>query len=152
MEEIRVSEVMTKNPTTIDAETPILEVARILVENKIGGLPVVKDGKLIGIVTDGDLIMQDIRLEYPSYVQFIDGVFLSPAAVSRFEDRLRKAVGAHVEDVMTTDVVTTTPTSTIEDAATLMVENRISRLPVVEGDAVVGIITKADIVRSMLKA
>lgn len=152
MEEIRVSEVMTKDPVTVDAGLPVTDVARVLVEHGIGGVPVVENGRLVGIVTDGDLIMQDIRLEYPSYVQFIDGVFLSPAAVSRFEEKLRKAVGAKVGDVMTTEVVTVGPDATVEDAATLMVENRISRVPVVDGDTVVGIVSKADVVRSMLKA
>ena len=151
MEDPRISDVMTEEPIVVSPDTPILEVAKILIDNKIGGIPVVDDnGALVGIITDGDLIMQDIKLQFPSYIQFIDGVFLSPVAVSRFEDRLRKAIGANVEDVMTTDVVTIGPDDSVADAATLMVENRVSRIPVVADGRVVGIVTKADVVKSML--
>ena len=73
-----------------------------------------------------------------------------PPATAKFEHELKKAVAATVEDVMTEDPVTVQASSTVEDVATLIVEREVSHVPVLDDDQLVGIITKADIVRSMV--
>ncbi len=120
-----------------------------MVEARIGGLPVVEAGQLIGLVTEGDLIMGDVRLQFPTYIHLLDGFIMYPPATARFEHELKKAVGAKVRDVMTAEPVTVQASASLEDVATLLVEREVSRLPVLDGDELVGIITKSDVVRSM---
>jgi CBS domain-containing protein len=140
---------MTANPVTIGPEAPVIEAARIMAEGSIGSLPVVQDGELVGLVSEGDLIMRDVKLEYPTYIHLLDGFIMYPPAHARFEGELRKAVAASVGDVMTVDPVTVQVDTPIEDVATVLSERDVSRLPVLEGDVLVGIVSKHDIVRAI---
>ena len=142
-------EIMTPDPVTVGPEMSVTDAAHMMVDAKIGALPVVESGELIGLVTEGDLIMGDVRLQFPTYIHLLDGFIMYPPATSRFEHELKKAVAAKVRDVMTAEPVTVQSSATLEDVATLMVDRDLSRLPVLDGDELVGIITKSDVVRSM---
>ncbi len=149
MPEVTAKEMMTPEPTTVDPETSVTDAARTMVAERIGALPVVEAGELIGLVTEGDLIMSDVRLQFPTYIHLLDGFIMYPPATARFEHELRKAVAAKVRDVMTAEPTTVQVSASLEDVATLMVERNVSRLPVLDGGELVGIITKSDVVRSM---
>jgi len=147
-----VADLMIKKVLTFRKDTPVKEAAVQLSKANVSGAPVIDDeGKLIGIVTDGDLIMQDVKLHFPTYVQLLDGYIYLPKSLQRFENEFKKAIGATVGEVMTENVVTTTEDATVEDVATLMVEKDISRLPVITDEKLVGIITKGDLVRAIGK-
>lgn len=149
MAEIKVKDVMSKQVLTILKGTSVKEVARILTKKGVGGAPVVDEkGNLIGIVSESDLIMQDVKVHFPTYISFLDG-FIYLESLKRFEENLRKAVGAKVEDVMTEKVVTVDADETIEEAATLLADRRLSRAPVLSQGKMVGIISKADIVKAI---
>lgn len=150
MPELTVRDIMTADPHAIGPDLTVTEAARIMVGESIGALPVVEGGKLIGIVTEGDLIMQDVKLEYPTYLHLIDGFITLPGARLKFENELKKAVAADVRAVMTADPITIQVTASVEDAATVLVERDVSRLPVLDGEALVGIVSKSDVVRSLL--
>jgi CBS domain-containing protein len=120
-----------------------------MASRRIGALPVVEDGVMIGFVTEGDLIMQDAKVHFPTYLSLLGGYVFAPGAADRFESSLRKAVGATVADVMTAEPITVSPDALASDVATLLVERDVSRVPVVEGDRVVGIVSKSDIVRML---
>ncbi len=150
MSERTVKDVMSVDPLTVGPEASVTEAARLMVDNKIGSLPVIEDGKLVGIVTEGDLIMQDVKLEFPTYLHLLDGFIMYPGATARFESELKKAVAADVRAVMTADPVTVQASATLEDAATLLVEKDVSRLPVMDGEKLIGVVSKSDIVRSLL--
>jgi len=150
MRDISARQIMTGDPVTVARDLTVKEAARLMVENHVGALPVLDGDKLIGIVTEGDLIMQDVRLEFPTYLHLLDGFILYPPATAKFESELKKAVAANVENVMTADVVTVDAADSVEDVATLMVERGVSRVPVMEADKLVGIISKSDIVRSLI--
>lgn len=142
-------DIMTPDPLTTTKDASVTEVARVMTERNVGSLPVVEGAKVIGIVTEGDLIMQDVKLEYPTYIHLLDGFIMYPPSTARFENELRKAVAARVADVMTRNPVTVQADAPIEDVATLLAERDVSRLPVLEGDRLVGIVSKHDIVRSL---
>lgn len=142
-------DIMTPDPVTVAPDLPVKEAAKLMVERGIGALPVVRNDKLVGLVTEGDLIMQDVKVEFPTYIHLLDGFILYPPSTERFESELRKAVGAAVQDVMTTDPVTVQAGASIEDAATLMSDKDVSRLPVMDGDRLVGIIAKSDVIRAI---
>lgn len=150
MAELTTRDIMTKDPITVARDLSVTDAARTMVEHRVGALPVLDGDELVGLVTEGDLIMRDVKVEFPTYLHLLDGFIMYPPATARFESELKKAVGATVEDVMTVDPVTIQADAPIGDAATLMVERDVSRLPVLEGERLVGIISKSDIVRSLI--
>lgn len=149
MTTLTARDIMTPNPVTIALDVPVTDAARIMVDRRIGALPVVSEGRLVGLVTEGDLILQDVKLEFPTYIHLLDGFIMYPPATTRFEHELKKAVAALVSDVMTAGPITVQAKAPVEDVATVLVEHDISRVPVLDGDALVGIITKADLVRAI---
>ncbi len=125
---------MTKNPVTITPETTLPEAKRIMLEGKFRRLPVLRRGKLIGIVTFGD-----IREAQPS-----DATSLSIYELNYLLDKL------NVTDFMTRDPITVTPDARIGEAAALMLKHKIGGLLVVEGGELVGIITETDLCRLLV--
>jgi CBS domain-containing protein len=149
MTDLVARDIMTADPVTVGPELTVTEAAHLMTERRVGALPVVQGGKMVGLVTEGDLIMQDARVHFPTYLSLLGGYVFAPGANERFESSLRKAVAATVADVMTREPITVTADASVSDVATLMVERDIARVPVMDGDAVVGIVTKSDIVRSL---
>ncbi len=149
MANLTARDIMTADPITVGRDVPVVEAARVMTEHNIGSLPVVDGGELVGLVSEGDLIMQDVKLEFPTYIHLLDGFIMYPPAHTRFENELKKAVAATVGDVMTADPVTVQAGTSIEDVATVLADRGVSRLPVLDGDALVGIVSKHDIVRAI---
>lgn len=149
MAELTAREIMTPDPVTVGPDLPVKEAAKLMVEKRVGALPVMDGGRLAGLVTEGDLIMQDVRVEFPTYLHLLDGFIFYPPSMDEFESELKKAVGATVGDVMTVDPVTVAADASMEDVATLLVEREVSRLPVMDGDTLVGIVSKSDLVRAI---
>jgi CBS domain-containing protein len=143
-------DIMTPDPITVAPGLPVTDAAHLMVEKRVGALPVLDpDGVLVGLVTEGDLIMQDAKVHFPTYLHLLGGFVFYPGSTDRFESALRKAVGATVADVMTADPVTVSPDATVEDVATLLVEREVSRVPVMDGGTLIGIVSKSDIVRAI---
>lgn len=149
MTDLTAKDIMTSDPRTVSGDLSVSEAARLMTDDDIGALLVTEGDDLVGIVTEGDLIMQDVRVEFPTYIHLLDGFILYPPATSKFESELKKAVGATVSQVMTPNPVTVDADTSVEDVATLMVERHVGRVPVVDGGRLVGIVTKHDIVRSI---
>lgn len=149
MTDLVARDIMTADPVTVGPELTVTEAAHLMTERRVGALPVVQGGKMVGLVTEGDLIMQDARVHFPTYLSLLGGYVFAPGANERFESSLRKAVAATVADVMTREPITITADASVTDVATLMVERDIARVPVMDGDTVIGIVTKSDIVRSL---
>lgn len=151
MRDTKAVEIMTKPVITLDPDVPVKEAADIFIKNDINGAPVVdSEDRLVGIITDSDLVMQDVKLHFPTAIQLLSATILL-GSEKKFEERLTKAVGARVSDVMTRDVVTVGGSESLEDVATIMSDKEIGRVPVVEHGKVVGIITKKDIVRTLAR-
>jgi CBS domain-containing protein len=145
-----IAEVMTRNPITVTRETSLTEAIKLIAEKRISGLPVVDDqGKLVGVISQTDLMWKETGIEPPPYVMFLDSVIYleNPA---RYEKEVHKALGQTVGEVMTTKAISIDPESSVKDAARLMHDKQVRRLPVIDQEGkVVGIITRGDIVRSM---
>ncbi|MDX2239177.1 MAG: CBS domain-containing protein, partial [Leptolyngbyaceae cyanobacterium bins.302] len=144
-------DVMTRDPITARPETPLNQVIALLAEKHISGLPVVDEaGKLIGVISETDLMWRESGVTPPPYIMLLDSVIYleNPA---RYERELHKALGATVQEVMTDHhVITITSDKPLRDAAQLMHERNVHRLPVVDSSGhVVGILTRGDIVRAM---
>lgn len=145
-----VSDVMSHDPVVVQPETPLKEAIQILAERRISGLPVVdQSGKLIGIISETDLMWQETGATPPAYIMLLDSVIYleNPA---RYERELHKALGQTVGEVMSSDPVTITPEKSVREAAQLMHDRNIHRLPVLDSqEKVIGIITRGDIIRFM---
>jgi len=147
---MKVREVMTTDVVTLRPETPVSEVARLLVERDISGAPVVdEEGNVIGVVTELDLVVRNTRLHMPTFVQILEArVYLESPA--HYNERLRHMLGTQARDIMTSPAITIGPEAELEDLADLMVEERVNPVPVVDNEGqLVGIVSRSDIVRLM---
>lgn len=146
-----VREVMTTDVLTFRPEESVQDAYRALVEADVDGGPVIDgEGHVVGMLSTGDLLVQETRLHYPTVVSLFGAYLELPSSHRKFEEDLRRAVGADVDDVMTRHVETCSPDDTLERAATLMHEHDVSRLPVTEGGRLVGIIARGDILRAVM--
>ena len=149
-----VREYMDDDPATVTPDTKAEDVARLLGEHELHGVPVVNEaGRCVGIVTENDLVIGDDEgdLHIPHYIELFGGlVFLEP--FRRFEQRLKKAVASTAEQMMTAEPRTVGPDDAVEDAAHVIVETGHNRIPVVEGERLVGVISRADVVRALAAA
>jgi CBS domain-containing protein len=152
MAELTVGDVMERDPVTIAPGADLETLLRMLRENELPGLPVVEGNRLVGIVTESDLVLQgdDTSLHLPHYFQLFGGVvFLEP--LQHLEDRIRKAFGNSVSDMMTTDVETISPDATVHEAARMISSSGHNRVPVVEGDRLVGVVTRVDALEALTR-
>lgn len=148
---MHVREVMTTDVLTFGADDTVQDAYRRLVERGVDGAPVVDaDGQVVGMLSTGDLLVQETQLHYPTVVSLFGAYLELPSSHRRFEEDLRRAVGADVGDVMSKHVEACAPDDTLERAATLMHEHDVSRLPVTEGGRLVGIIARGDILRAVM--
>ena len=152
MADLLAKDIMTKNVITINQEASIKELSELLLDNKISGVPVVDDsGKMVGIATDGDLIVKDADLRFPRYFKLLDSIIYL-GSLTKFKNNLKKHLAIKVSEIMTTKVISCLPETPVEDVANLMVNNKINRIPVISEDGKpVGIVTRADIVKSMVQ-
>jgi len=148
---ISAKDIMTREVLTVSEETPINEAARLMMENHISGLPVLNSAKnLVGIVCESDIIDQGKQLHLPTVVNLM-GYIVFLESSRKLEKELKKMAGLTCRDLMSAPVKTVTSDSTLEQIATLMAENKIHSIPVVEGGKLVGIVGKKDIVRALAR-
>jgi CBS domain-containing protein len=143
--ELTVGDVMDPDPVTITPDEDVQTLIRVLQEHELPGVPVVDGDRLVGIVTESDLVLQgdDESLHLPHYFQLFGGVvFLEP--LQHLEDRLRKAFATKVSDMMSKDVDTISPAATVHEAARRISRSGHNRLPVVDDGRLVGVITRVD--------
>jgi CBS domain-containing protein len=146
---MKVRELMKAPAVTASRSTLVGQIARQLVENGMSGVPVTDDSsKLIGIVTESDLVVKHANVHGPTYFGILGGVI--PFESRRHDEEIRRALGVTAGDVMTTKVFSIGPDADVDDAATIMVEEGAGTVVVVEGGRIVGTVSRADIVRLLV--
>jgi CBS domain-containing protein len=147
---IKVKDIMTTKLITVSPETEILQAAKILLEKRINGIPVVDEaGKLVGILCQSDLIAQQKRLPMPSFFTFMDGLF-STTSAKQMEKQVQKIAAITVAQAMTQDPVFVEPDMGIEVVAGLMVDSGLHTIPVLHEGRLVGIVGKEDILKTLI--
>ena len=142
--ELRVAEIMEQDWPTLGPDATVEEAIKLFAEARISGAPVVSGGNLIGIVTEGDLIFRDAEIEPPGFMNLLGGI-IPLGDTEEYRREALKSAGVTVDEVMTEDVTTVGPDKTLAETATVMAEERKKILPVVEGDRLVGVVTRMDI-------
>lgn len=151
--ELPITEVMSEPVVSVRPEMTIEEAAKVFVERDVSGAPVVDaDGRLLGMVEDDDLVIEDARIHFPTYIQIFGGAIPIPGSVKRFEDEIRAAAGlTTVGEIMDDKPYMVDASGSVEDVATLITEHHLSRVPVVDGDRVVGIVSRHDLVAALAR-
>ena len=119
----QIRDVMTGSPTTCEPSTTIVEVAKVMKQEDVGPVPVVEGDRLIGLVTDRDIVLRVIA----------DG---------------RDPSSTTIGDIASGDVATVTPDQSLDEALRIMAQKQVRRIPVVENDRIVGIVAQADVARA----
>jgi CBS domain-containing protein len=142
-----VSDIMTRTLTTVSPETSIRDVARVLCSNRISGVPVVNaEGALVGIISESDLMVHAAAIGEPENPDrgWWKSLFVNETKLAR---QYARTHGRTAEHVMTTPVLTVAENDAVADIARIMGEHKIKRLPVMRDGALVGIVTRADLLK-----
>src|SRR5262245_13075760 len=138
---------MTTDVLTFGPDDGVEDAMRTLLARDVDAAPVVDDkGAVVGLLSNGDLIVQERELHFPTGMTFLGGTF--EFGHKHFEEELRRALGSKVSEVMSTELIVCDADDTIERAATLMHEHDVSRLPVVHDGRLVGIVSRNDVLRA----
>jgi len=156
-----VKDVMIKEVVILKPDETVREASKKFAENNISGAPVVNNEKnVVGILSEADILkMLEVRYTrggvvfLPTPFDLIEIPFMEAVREAEIykgaKDMLKDIGSALVSDIMKKHVVTIKPDSSIEDAAGLMVSKKVNRLPVVENNELVGIITRGDIIKAL---
>ena len=146
---LTAKDIMTKSVTTVGAATTIEELARILMEHKISGVPVVDDNEnLIGIVTENDLISRDKRLHIPTVMRLFDS-FIMLESPGKIEKEIKRMTAITVNDIYTKEAITVTEGTPVQDIATIMSEKRFILFLLLKEKKILGIIGKIDLIKGI---
>jgi CBS domain-containing protein len=147
---MQVKEIMTSEVVTVSTTDSVEQCAKLLQEHDISGLPVLDEaGKVAGMITEGDLIRRASRVKAPGYLEILGGLIYL-GSPKKFVDELQRAMSLEAGQLMSKNLVSIKPDDTVEKAATLMVEKKISRLPVIdENGKLLGIVSRRDIMGSL---
>ncbi|MBX4898502.1 CBS domain-containing protein [Rhizobium bangladeshense] len=145
---LQIRSIMTPNPTTIGPNVKIWEAANAMVDRHISGLPVVdQSGDLLGIISESDFLRRgEIHTQAPHSLW--RDFFASRGGLA---EEYAKSFGNDVGEVMSSPAVTVQPDASIETAAKLMAEKNVKRLPVVEGNHLIGIVTRFDVMAALVR-
>jgi CBS domain-containing protein len=144
---MQASDVMTYNVVSVEPDASIVVAARLMLQKHLSGLPVVDSaGKLVGIITEGDFLRRaetGTERHRPRWLEFL----LGPGTLAN--EYVRES-GRNVNEIMTREVYTVSETTPLPDVVKLMEQHRIKRVPVVRGETVVGMITRANLMRALI--
>ncbi|MDQ7834176.1 MAG: CBS domain-containing protein [Humidesulfovibrio sp.] len=147
---LKAIDLMTPDPVTLSPDTDIRTAAALLLDKKINGAPVVDaKGRLVGVLCQSDLVAQQKQVTMPSVFAMLDG-FIALSSRDDFERELQKIAATNVAQAMTKDPKTVSPQTPLEEIATLMVNEKLYTLPVVDSGKLVGVVGKEDILRTLL--
>jgi CBS-domain-containing membrane protein len=142
--------IMTRDVITVQDETSVAELAKLITSHNISGVPVLSEtGDLIAVVTESDLIDQSKKLHIPTVITILDSVFYLENP-DKMESEMKKMAGTKVADICSSSVTTITPDTPLDEIATIMAEKSIHTLPVLDNSKLVGVIGKKDIIKTLM--
>jgi CBS domain-containing protein len=146
-----VRDIMTRDIVKVMPDTSVSEIALLMSQHRISGVPVVDEqDRVLGVVTELDMIVRNTRFKLPAFFTLLNAtIYLETPA--HLKERLHHMLGLTAREIMSEKVMTVTADASIEDLAELMVGQRANPIPVVENGRLAGIVSRSDIVRWMAK-
>ena len=145
---LQARDIMTTEVITAAPETSISQVAALLDQHRISGVPVVdREDRVVGVITQSDLVARAQDLELPPTISLFD-LRLVLETPGHFKKRLEKMLGTTVAEVMTPEPLTVTPETPLNQIADLMAKKKVHTIPVLEGDKLIGVIGKIDLIHA----
>lgn len=146
---LKAKDIMTRVVHTVTEETGVDELARLFVERGVSAMPVLDaGGRLAGIVTETDMVEQDKPLHIPTVISIFDWV-LYLESEKDFREQVQRITARRVAEICSREVVTCTPETPVSEIAALMVDRKAHLIPVVDGEKLVGVVARLDVIRSM---
>jgi CBS domain-containing protein len=146
---MNAADIMTRDILSVGPETPVAEAIGLMLDNRVSGVPVIDEaGQLVGILTEGDLLRRGetgTERHRPRWVEILMGP-------GRLASEYVRTHGRKVEEIMTRELVTVDPETLLDEIVGLMERHRIKRVPVLEGEKLVGIVSRADFLRALAHA
>ncbi len=147
---LKAKDIMKTDVITVSPETTVEELGRLLIKNRISGAPVLDTtNKLVGIVTENDLIKQNTRFHIPTLLRLFDAI-IPLEGFRSVEDEIKRMSASTVAEICARDVITIDPETSLQDIATIMYEKKIHLLPVMSDEKLVGVIGKIDLIHGIL--
>jgi CBS domain-containing protein len=148
---MQAKDIMARDLVTIGPKTTIREIARILLKHKISGLPVVdEDGRVLGMVSEGDLLHKEVMPKMPDALNIL-GAIIYYNGLSEYKAAFKKMSAFTAEEIMTEKVISVQEDTDVSKVGEIMLEYHIKRVPVLSGTRLMGIISRSDIVRMLLE-
>jgi CBS-domain-containing membrane protein len=146
---MQAKDVMTEPVITISSQSSVLEAVQLMLQNKISGLPVLDDtGSLVGVITEGDFLRRtetNTLRRRPRWIEF----FVGPGKLA---EEYVHANGRQVDEVMSTQVLSVSENTPLDEVVSIMEHHLIKRVPVVHENKIVGIVTRANLLRALMDA
>jgi CBS-domain-containing membrane protein len=147
---MRARDIMTQDVLIARPDDSVEKAARILLENKISGIPVVDaENRVVGIISEKDLIIKAGELKVPFYITLFDSIIFLENTM-RFNNNLKKYTASRVKEAMTTKVVAVDEDETVSNIVQIMQDKKVNRVPVLRHGKLIGIITRNDILKAMV--
>lgn len=141
-----VTHIMRKETPFVTPDATIASVAKMLVDLRLSGVPVVEDGNIVGIITEADVIAREADVDVPTPVPFLDAIFLADGGPS-YDEEMRKVLAVTARDLMSSPVINVKDTATLTEVATLIIDQRVNPIPVLDVDLnYVGIVSRRELV------
>ncbi len=146
---LKAKELMSSEIISVTENTSIPELASLLSTHKINGVLVMNDhDELIGVVTESDLIDQNKKIHIPTVLTLLDS-FIYLERPGKMEEELKKMTGTVVKDIISKELITVQEDTPLDELATIMAEKKVHTLPVLSGKKLIGVIGKADIIKTI---
>lgn len=144
-------EIMTREVITVGPEDKVEKAAKILLDNKISGIPVIDENRrVIGVISEKDLMIKASELKVPFYLTLFDSIIFLENPI-RFNNDIKKYTASKVKDAMTKEVVTVDEDTPLTKVVEIMQKRNINRVPVTRNYKLVGIITRNDVLKALIK-
>ncbi len=146
-----VKEVMRREVPIAGPMASVGDLARLMVDHRVPGVPIIENDELVGIVTEGDLIQREADVDIPAVATLFDAILMADAG-EPFEEELRHVLATTAGELMSSPVVSIRDIATLSELATLMMQQRVNPVPVVdESRRIVGLATRTGLVEMIAR-
>lgn len=142
-----VSQIMRSSVPAVSPDESVARVAKLMVDHDVAGVAVVENDRIIGIITESDIIARQSDVEAPTPVPFLDAIFVADAG-RLYEEEVRRALATDARMLMSAPVISIRHNATLNECASVMIDRDVHPLPVVDDDnRYIGIVSRKDLVR-----